>query len=75
MKCFTLIALTGAVSASSLSLKFMEYITQHGKSYATVEEFEFRKARFALADEAIAAMNQNEANTWTAGHNKFSDWT
>ena len=53
----------------------MEYITQHGKSYATVEEFEFRKARFALADEAIAAMNQNEANTWTAGHNKFSDWT
>jgi len=40
-------ATIAAVSASSLSAEFMQFIVQHGKSYNTVEEFEFRKALFA----------------------------
>ncbi len=75
MKSFLALALAGACSASQLSSKFMEFITTHGKSYGTVEEFEYRKALFAITEDAIQAINSNEANTWVAGHNKFSDWS
>jgi len=47
MKSFFAAATIAAVSASSLSAEFMQFIVQHGKSYNTVEEFEFRKALFA----------------------------
>jgi C1A family cysteine protease len=75
MKSFVALALAGVCSASQLSSKFMEFITVHGKSYGTVEEFEYRKALFAITEDAIQAINSNEANTWVAGHNKFSDWS
>jgi len=75
MKSFIALALAGVCSASQLSSKFMEFITVHGKSYGTVEEFEYRKALFAITEDAIQAINSNEANTWVAGHNKFSDWS
>jgi C1A family cysteine protease len=75
MKSFIALALAGVCSASQLSSKFMEFITTHGKSYGTVEEFEYRKALFAITEDAIQAINSNEANTWVAGHNKFSDWS
>jgi C1A family cysteine protease len=75
MKAFSTLAFLGAVSASQLSSKFMQYVSTHGKSYATVEEFEFRKALFAKRDEEFAAINNNSSNTFTVGHNKFSDMT
>jgi cathepsin L len=75
MKSFIALALASACSASQLSSKFMQYITQHNKSYGTVEEFEYRKALFAIIDDAITEINSTEGNTWTAGHNKFSDWS
>ena len=40
MRTYFALALLGAASASPLSSKFMEFITKHNKSYATVEEFE-----------------------------------
>ena len=70
-----MLAFAGVASASQLSSKFMEFITRHGKSYGTVEEFEYRKALFAITEDAIQAINSNEAHTWVAGHNKFSDWS
>lgn len=75
MKSFAALALAGVSSASKLSSKFMEYITTHGKSYGTVEEFEYRKALFSITDDAINAINSQSGNTWVAGHNKFSDWS
>jgi len=75
MKSFAALALAGVASASQLSSKFMEYITFHGKSYGTVEEFEFRKALFAITEDSIQAINSNANHTFTAGHNKFSDYT
>ena len=75
MKSFATLAFAGVVSASKLSSKFMEYITVHGKSYGTVEEFEFRKALFAIAEDSINQTNSNPEHTFVVGHNKFSDWT
>jgi len=75
MKAFATLAFAGAVSASKLSSKFMEFVSTHGKSYGTVEEFEFRKALFAIKDEAYETINSNPAHTFTVGHNKFSDFT
>ena len=75
MKSFATLAFAGVVSASKLSSKFMEYITIHGKSYGTVEEFEFRKALFAIAEDSISQINSNSEHTFLVGHNKFSDWT
>jgi hypothetical protein len=54
MKYFIAAAIVASVSANELSAKFMEFITQHGKSYGTVEEFEFRKALFAKTEAFIA---------------------
>ena len=75
MKSFAVLAFAGVASATQLSSKFMEFITRHSKSYGTVEEFEYRKALFAITEDAIQAINSNEAHTWVAGHNKFSDWS
>lgn len=54
--------------------KFMNFITKFGKSYGTVEEFNFRAALFKKTDEAIAQINA-EQDTHVAAHNKFSDYT
>jgi len=53
----------------------MKYMTEHGKSYGTREEFEFRLARFIETDAKVAALNADENQTAVFGHNKFSDWT
>ena len=74
MKSFFAAAFVGAVSASKLSSDFMQFIVQHGKSYATVEEFELRKAIFAETHAAIEQLN-NEESTSVHAHNKFSDYT
>ena len=44
MKNFIALTLAGSVSAfnSQLENAFLGYITQYGKSYATMEEYKFR---------------------------------
>jgi C1A family cysteine protease len=54
--------------------KFINFITRFGKSYGTVEEFNFRAAHFKRTDDSIAQINA-EQNTHVAAHNKFSDYT
>jgi len=45
MKTFFALALAGAVSAvplDDIEQKFMGYMTQYGKSYGTIAEYQFR---------------------------------
>ena len=48
MKSFAALALVAAVSATTeVESAFMGYITQYGKSYTTVAEYQFRLEQFA----------------------------
>ena len=55
---------------------FLDYCAKYGKSYATTEEFEFRKQifveKFNLYDEHN---QQNDDATFTLGVNQFTDMT
>ncbi len=79
MKTFAA-ALFAAVAQSAelmteTDYKFMAFISEHGKMYATVEEFMARKDIFRATDAAINEINADPNQTHVAGHNKFSDWT
>lgn len=77
MRTFATLALLGAASAMPLAendYEFMNFITKYGKSYGTVEEFNFRAAQFAKTAAAIHQINA-EQDTHVAAHNKFSDFT
>jgi len=75
MKYFAIAALLGAASATSeVEAAFLGYITQFGKTYSTMAEFEHRLANFSANHEHIAAHNAMPSN-FKLGHNQFSDWT
>lgn len=60
MKTFASLALIGAVSAMPLvenDSDFMNFITRFGKSYGTVEEFNFRAKLFAETHAQIMKIN------------------
>ena len=76
MKFSLLVA--GASAATLMTpedYKFMEYVTEYGKSYGTVAEFEFRSALFKKRHALIEAHNADSNNTHVLGHNEFSDKT
>jgi C1A family cysteine protease len=52
----------------------MKYITEHGKSYGTKEEYLFRLMQFKRNLAEIKKLNHGQS-TSTHGLNKFSDWT
>ena len=54
--------------------EFMEYLTLHGKSYVTMEEFETRRSMYLQIDELIKAHNSSDSS-FKLGHNQFSDMT
>ena len=56
-----------------LAEKFLQYVAAHGKSYATVQEFNLRMGLFERAEKFIE--EHNATATFQVGHNKFSDWT
>ncbi len=73
-----------ALTASSLfssdvmtpeDYKFMEYITEYGKSYGTVAEYKSRAELFKETEAYIKAWNADHTKTSTLGHNQFSDFT
>merc|ERR1719242_1018457 len=77
MRSFFALALASVVAAEAMTeadYKFMKYIAEFGKRYATKEEFAARLAIFKKAEEEILAHNLL-GRTWTMGHNEFSDWT
>jgi len=55
--------------------KFMEHVTQYGKSYGTVAEFKFRSEVFKKRHAEIEAFNADSNNTHVVGHNEFSTYT
>ena len=60
----------------SMDEKFLQYMATNGKTYATSEEFEKRKALFATADNLIYTRNNALGqNTCQLGHNYFSTWS
>ena len=75
MKAFAIAHIFAAASAiQHLELKYMNYLAEFGKVINNLEEFEQRLENFIATDKAIENMNA-EGNTWTAGHNQFSDWS
>jgi cathepsin L len=55
--------------------RFIHHVAAHNLSYATVEEFNARKALFLDTDAEIEKINADSNNTFTAGHNFLSTWT
>ena len=55
--------------------KFIHHVAHHNLSYATVEEFNARKAIFLEIDAEIETINADASNTFTAGHNFLSTYT
>jgi C1A family cysteine protease len=55
--------------------KFMEYVSEYGKSYGTKEEFEFRSSQFKNNFGEIMQHNSMNGNTYQLGLNEFADYT
>lgn len=74
---FAIAALLGAVSADVLDVevKFVNYLTEHNKSYHTREEFDFRMNVFKQRLAEHEEHNSQPGATWTLGPNQFSDFT
>jgi len=54
---------------------FMQHVADHGLSYGTVAEFNFRQNLFESTHKEIIAINSAPGCTSTAGHNFLSTWT
>jgi hypothetical protein len=63
-----------AVSATEMELAFIRWASQHGKSYNSLAEYEFRSEQFAKTHAALERIN-HQNGTSTVGHNQFSDMT
>lgn len=75
MKTFAVAAVVGVASATSeVESAFMGFITQFGKSYASMDEYAYRFGHFAATHERIMAHNALES-TYKLGHNHMSDWS
>ena len=76
MKTFALAAIAGLASAemSAEMTTYMNYISQHSKSYENMQEFYDRFQLFQQAEASIAELNSANSRA-TFGHNQFSDWT
>merc|ERR1719199_1192348 len=57
------------------SSAFLEHIATMGISYATQEEFLFRKEIYDAKTVEYAKINADPENTFTVGHNFMSTWT
>ena len=60
MRTFASLALLGVATAMPLAendSEFMNFITKFGKSYGTIEEFNFRASIFAKTRAAINQIN------------------
>ena len=53
---------------------FVSHMTEHGLSFGTQEEFEFRFQIYQQKEAEIARIN-SEQDSFQVGHNQFSTWT
>ena len=61
--------------SSAVEQSFVQHIADHGLSYGTVEEYNFRLGLFNAIDAEINEINANPENTFTVGHNFLSTMT
>jgi hypothetical protein len=72
---YILAALVGTVAAmSEIESAFLGYITEFGKQYNTVAEYDHRLRQFAMRHTLIAEENAKDL-PYKLGHNNMSDWT
>lgn len=75
MKSVVIAALAGFAAAhSEIEAAFMSFMAEHGKTYRSVAEYNWRLEHFAAKHIMIEAHNMTESS-YKLGHNKFSDWT
>jgi len=76
---FAVAALVGLATAAPIDkdteLAFVNYIADHGKSYGTREEYEFRLNIFAQKVAVIEKHNSENTDGHTLGLNFMADWT
>ena len=60
---------------SAVDFKFIAHVAQNNLSWATIEEFNARKALFTAHDAELEMINADANNTFTVGHNMFSTMT
>jgi C1A family cysteine protease len=68
-------ALLGLASADAVENAYVNYMAEHGKSYATREEYEFRLAEFTRKVEFIKEHNGLGEGDHQVGLNHMADWT
>lgn len=74
MKSFIALAASAVAIGTDDHFRFMNYIGEFGKNYATVEEYEFRMANWLVKDIEIAEHNMTNSS-FSLGHNHMSDWS
>lgn len=60
---------------SVVEQSFVQHLAEHGISYGTKEEYNFRLGIYKRKDAENQEINANPENTFTVGHNMFSTWT
>ncbi len=53
----------------------MQFIVKFGRSFGTVEEYNFRRNLWIESDRQIRAHNEGPKSPYKLGHNNMSDWT
>jgi hypothetical protein len=77
MRTFAAAVLAAVASAkhiNSADFDFVQYISKHGKSYKSLEEYSLRYERFRAFDEKIKEFTASEKSS-THGHSNLSDYT
>ena len=73
---FAIAAFAGVASAlSTAEFNYLQYVSEFGKSYGTVAEFNMRMELFRITDTLINEHNSDDTATSQMGHNFLSDWT
>jgi len=70
-----LAAAAQATVISEHEFAWIQFVSEHGKHYKTVEEYEMRHANWEKTHDYINMHNANTHRTSTVGHNFMSDWT
>jgi C1A family cysteine protease len=61
-------------STSTNDVLFQQFITEHSRNYATVEEYDMRMTIFSEQIKKADEHNK-QGKGWTMGVNQYSDWT
>jgi hypothetical protein len=74
---YAVAALIGMVKAADFEIEraFVNYLAEHGKSYGTREEFEFRLNLFADKLKFVSEHNSRNEDDHTVTLNHMADWT